>query len=103
MFIQNFEKIYNFPLSTVYWSYIITKDEMKLTHNYHAIRLTPTVINDKSKHFTVLIGKFDDSIKCGIYNDKDIHALEVFEISKMDLKNINTFKKLLSQKIQYYE
>ncbi len=103
MFIENFEKIYTFPLHTPYWAYTITKDEMKVTHNHYAIRLTPTVLNNKSKHFSVLIGKSEKRIICGIYSDKHIHALEVFELSKLDLKTIDTFKKLLSAKIQNYE
>ena len=103
MFIQNFEKIYQFPLHTPYWAYTITKDEMKVTHNHYAIRLTPTVINDKSKQFSILIGKFENEIKCGIYRDRDFQALEVFELSRMDLKTIDRFERLLSQKIQTHE
>lgn len=103
MFIENFEKIYNFVLHTPYWAYTITKDEMKVYHDNYAIRLTPTVINDRSKQFSVLIGKFENRIKCGIYKDREVQALEVFEISKMDLKSIDSFKKLLSLKIQNYE
>ncbi len=103
MFIENFDKIYKFPLVTPYWSYNITKDEMKVTHNYYAIRLTPTVINASSQQFSVLIGKFENYIKCAIYKDREVHALEVFELSRMDLKSIDTFKKLLSAKIQNYE
>lgn len=103
MFIENFEKIYKFPLHTPYWAYTITKDEMKVTHNHYAIRLIPTVLNNKSQHFSVLIGKFEDCIKCGIYKDREMRALEVFELSKLDLKSIDTFKKLLAAKIQNYE
>ena len=103
MFIENFDKIYKFPLNTSMWAYTITKDEMKVQHDYYAIRLTPTVINDRSKHFSILIGKFENHIKCGIYKDREVHALEVFEMSRLDLKSIDTFKKLLSAKIQNYE
>ena len=103
MFIENFDKIYKFPLHTPYWAYNITKDEMKVQHNYYAIRLTPTVINTKAQHFSILLGKFEDHIKCGIYKDREIQALEVFEMSRLDLKSIDTFKKLLSAKIQNYE
>ena len=103
MFIENFEKIYKFPLHTPYWAYSITKDEMKVTHKHYAIRLTPTVINNRSKHFSVIIGKFDTYIKCAIYEDRHWQPLEVFELSRLDLKSIDTFKKLLSQKIQNYE
>jgi hypothetical protein len=103
MFIENFDKIYRFPLHTPYWAYTITKDEMKVQHNYYAIRLTPTVLNNKSKHFSVLIGKFEDHIKCGIYSDSHLHALEVFELSRYDLKSIDTFKDCLAAKIQNYE
>ena len=103
MFIENFDKIYTFPLHTTYWAYTITKDEMKVGYNQYAIRLTPTVLNNNSKHFSVLIGKFEDHIKCGIYKDRELHALEVFELSRLDLKTIDTFRKLLSQKIQNHE
>lgn len=103
MFIENFDKLYKFPLLTSMWAYNITKDEMKVQHQHHAIRLTPTVINDKAHHFSILIGKFENCIKCGIYKDREIQALEVFELSRLDLKNIDTFKKLLSAKIQNYE
>ena len=103
MFIENFDKIYKFPLVTPYWSYMISKDDMKITHNHHAIRLTPTVFNDKARCFSVLIGKYPDHIKCAIYNDRDWQPLEVFEMSRLDLKSIFTFKKLLSAKIQNYE
>ena len=103
MFIENFDKIYKFPLNTSMWAYNITKDEMKVHHDHYAIRLTPTVINGRSKQFSVLIGKFENRIKCGIYKDREVQALEVFEMSRLDLKSIDTFKKLLSAKIQNYE
>ena len=103
MFIENFDKIYKFPLHTPYWAYNITKDEMKVHHDHYAIRLTPTVINDKATHFSVLIGKFENLIKCGIYRDREVKALEVFEMSRLDLNSIDTFKKLLAAKIQNYE
>jgi hypothetical protein len=103
MFIENFEKVYKFPLHTTYWAYTITKDEMKVTHNHYAIRLIPTVLNNKSKYFSVLIGKSNKRILCGIYSDSHLHALEVFELSRYDLKSIDTFKDCLAAKIQNYE
>ena len=103
MFIENFEKIYKFPLHTSYWAYTIIKDEMKVNYNQYAIRLIPTVLNNNSKHFSIFIGKFEDRIKCGIYKDREMHALEVFELSRCDLKSIDTFKDCLAAKIQNYE
>lgn len=102
MFIENFDKIYKFPLHTPYWAYTITKDEMKVGYNQYAIRLTPTVLNRQSKYFSVLITKSETNMKCGIYGDS-VRPLEIFELSKLDLKSIDTFGKLLSQKIQNYE
>lgn len=102
MFIENFDKIYTFPLHTPYWAYTITKDEMKVGYNQYAIRLTPTVLNNQSKYFSVLITKSETNMKCGIYGDS-VQPLEVFELSRLDLKTIGTFKKLLSAKIQNYE
>ena len=103
MFIENFDKIYKFPLHTPYWAYTLTKDEMKVGYNQYAIRLTPTVLNNQSKYFSVLITKSETNIKCGIYGDRSVHPLEIFELSKLDLKSIDTFKDLLGEKIQKYE
>jgi hypothetical protein len=45
----------------------------------------------------------DIRIACGIYVDTKWDAIEVFDVSKLDLKRMDTFKKLLSAKIQNHE
>jgi len=45
----------------------------------------------------------ENRIKCGIYVDGQWNALEIFDMSRMDLKTMETFKRLIAQKIQNHE
>ena len=104
MLIENFHRIYGEILYTSDVLYEIRKDSMVGTAYSHTLRLMPTSpINQNTKAFTIVITMLDSRIACGIYVDTKWDAIEVFDVSKLDLKSIDTFKKLLSHKIQNYE
>lgn len=101
MFIENFDKIYGTGLYTPRRFYNIAKDDMVVAPYHHVLRVVP--IAGVGNCFTVVLAVIDDAIKCGIYIDNTLNPIEVFELSKLDLKRIDTFKNLLSAKIQNHE
>ena len=104
MHIENFDKIYGRVLYTLKTKYEITNDDMKVAYNGYTMRLKPIMYGTAyPKSFTIVVTILDNSIRCGIYIDNKWEALEIFDMSRMDLKTIDTFEKLLSQKIQNHE
>ena len=104
MLIENFHKIYGEILCTSDVLYDVRKDSMVGASYSHTLRLIPTSpINQNTKAFTIVITMLDTRIACGIYVDTKWDAIEVFDVSKLDLRSIDTFKKLLSHKIQNHE
>ena len=102
MYIENFKKIYGTNLHTMSTIYEIGPDSMTIAQNAYVMRLTPKVgVGNTS--FTVIITILDNRIVSGIYVDGQWNPREIFDISRMDLKSIDTFKKLLSQKINNHE
>ena len=104
MYIENWDKIYGRVLYTLKTKYEITKDDMKVAYNAYTIRLRPIMygtLNPKS--FTIIVTILDNSIRCGIYLDGEWQPVEIFDMSRMDLKTIDRFERLLSQKIQNHE
>lgn len=102
MFIENFDKIYGINLHTMDTMYEIGPDTMTIAPSAYTMRLTPKV-GRGDKSFTLVVTKLENSIKCGIYVDRQWNPIEIFDISRMDLRSIDIFKKLLSQKIQNHE
>lgn len=102
MYIENFDKIYGQNLYTSNTMYEVQTDTMKVATNAYTMRLVPT-IGTNNKPFTVIITKIKNSIQCGIYVDNHWDALEIFDMSKLDLKTMDTFKKMLSYKIGNHE
>lgn len=103
MHIENFNKIYGQVIYTNDTMYDIVKDTMTVApYNSYTLRLNP--MSGKTKNgFTLVITIYENRIRCGIYVDNQWNAIEIFDLSKLDLKSIDTFKKLLSAKIQNYE
>lgn len=103
MLIENFDKIYGQVIYTSDTMFECCKDTMMVAlYNSYTLRLKP--ISGKTKHdFTLVITVLENRIKCGIYIDGQWNALEIFDMSRMDLKSIDTFKKLMAQKIQNHE
>ena len=103
MYIENFDKIYGQVLYTSDTMFEFTKDSMTVApHSSYTLRLKP--ISGKTKiDFTLVITVLENRIKCGIYVDAQWNAIEIFDMSRMDLKSIDTFKKLIAQKIQNHE
>ena len=78
------------------------KDTMTIAPNAYTLRLIPKV--GKTKHsFTIVITVLEKRLACGIYVDNQWSPLEIFDMSRMDLKTMDTFKKLLSYKISNHE
>ena len=102
MFIENFNKIYGTNLHTMGTMYDIGKDSMTIAPNAYTMRITPKV-GVCNKSFTVVITKVETSIRCGIYVDREWNPIEIFDMSRMDLRSMDLFKKLLSQKINNHE
>ena len=102
MYIQNFNKIYGRILYTRDSTYEITKDTMVVAHNAYTMRLKP-IRGKNTQPFTIVITILDSSIRCGIYLDGEWQPIEIFDMSRMDLKTIDRFEILLSQKIQKHE
>lgn len=104
MYIENWDKIYGRVLYTLKTKYEITKDDMKVAYNAYTIRLRPIMYGTAyPTSFTIVVTVLDNSIRCGIYVDNKWEALEIFDMSRLDLKTIDTFEKILSQKIQNHE
>ncbi len=102
MYIENFTKIYGQVIYTSDTMFECTKDNMIIAPNAYTLRLKP--ISGTTKHdFTLVITVLENRIKCGIYVDAQWNAIEIFDMSRMDLKSIDTFKKLIAQKIQNHE
>jgi hypothetical protein len=103
MYIENFDKIYGQVLYTSDTMFEFTKDSMIVApHSSYTLRLKP--VSGTTKHdFTLVITVLENRIKCGIYIDGKWEALEIFDMSRMDLKTIETFKRLVAQKIQNHE
>ena len=103
MLIENFDKIYGQVIYTSDTMFEVVKDSMIVSpHNSYTFRLKP--ISGKTKiDFTLVITVLENRIKCGIYVDGQWNAIEIFDMSKMDLKTIETFKRLVAQKIQNHE
>jgi hypothetical protein len=77
---------------------------MTVAPQSHTLRLNPVSGgNQDNKAFTIVITMLDKRIACGVYIDNQWNPIEIFDMSKLDLKRIDTFKKLLSAKIQNYE
>jgi len=102
MLVENFDKIYGQNLYTSNTMYEFQKDLMTIASLAHTMRLVPTIGTNK-KPFTIIITKIKNSMQCGIYTDNHWDALEIFDVSRMDLKTMETFKKLLSCKISNHE
>lgn len=102
MFIENFDKIYTEKLFTSDTLYEIGEDSMTIAPNHHTLRLTP-ISGKGTEPYTVVLMKKHNSINCGLYHDRAWSPIEIFDMNKLDLQNINTFKKLLSAKIENYE
>jgi len=103
MLVENWNKIYGINFYTNNTMYEIHKDSMTIATNAHTLRLIP-VSGSGSHAFTIVITKVENSIiKCGIYVDTKWNPIEIFEMSRLDLKTIDAFKKLLSYKIQNHE
>lgn len=102
MYIENFKKIYGTNLHTMSTIYEIGPDNMINVQNAYVMRLTPKV-GVGNKAFSIVITILDNRIVSGIYVDGQWNPIEMFDISRMDLKSIDTFKKLLSQKINNHE
>ena len=104
MHIENFDKIYGRVLYTHKTKYEIVKDDMKVAYHAYAIRLKPILYGTSyPQSFTIIVTILDNSIRCGIYVDSKWEALEIFDMSRLDLKTIDTFEKLLSEKIKNYD
>ncbi len=104
MLIENWNKIYGELIYTNTVVYEVCKDTMTVAPQSHTLRLRPIKGgNQDTKSFTIVITMLDKRIACGIYIDKQWNPIEIFDMSKLDLKRIDTFKKLLSAKIQNYE
>lgn len=102
MLVENWDKIYGNVLYTSDTMYDLCEDSMVIAPTAHTLRLKP--INGKgTQYFSIVVTKIENRMVCGIYIDRDFRPTEVFEISKMDLKTIDTFKKLLSYKIANHE
>lgn len=102
MLVENWDKIYGENLFTSDTMYGFYKDMMTIAPDAHAVRIVP-MSGKCNTPFTIVITKAENIIKCGIYVDRQWTPLEIFEMSKLDLKTIATFKKLLSYKIQNHE
>ena len=102
MLVQNWNKIYGQNLYTNNTMYLFGEDGMTIAPESHVVRLTP-VSGSGSTAFTVVITKMENRLKCGIYVDRQWNPIEIFDMSRLDLKTIDTFKKLLSYKIQTHE
>ncbi len=102
MYIENFNKIYGTNLHTMNTMYDIGPDSMTIAPTAYVMRLTPKV-GVSNTSFTVVITLLENRFKCGIYIDGKWNPLEIFDLSRMDLKSIDIFKKLLSQKINNHE
>lgn len=102
MYIENFKKIYGTTLHTMSTSYEIGPDSMTIAPTAYVMRLTPKV-GVCNTSFTVVITILENSFKCGVYVDGKWSPIEIFDISRMDLKKMDTFKKLLSYKIANHE
>ena len=104
MLIENFDRIYGEIIYTTNTAYEVCKDSILRSSYSHTIRLNPIKGgNQDTKAFTIVISMLDVRIACGIYIDTKWDAIEVFDLSKLDLKRMDTFKKLLSAKIQNHE
>jgi hypothetical protein len=104
MLIENWNKIYGEHLYTNNVMYEVCKDTMTVAPQSHTLRLNPVSGgNQDNKAFTIVITMLDKRIACGVYVDNQWNPIEIFDMSKLDLKRIDTFKKLLSAKIQNYE
>ena len=103
MYIENFTKIYGQVVYTSDTMFECTNDCMIVSpHSSYSLRLKP--ISGKTKiDFTLVITLLENRIKCGIYVDGQWNAIEIFDMSRMDLKSMDTFKKLIAQKIQNHE
>lgn len=102
MLVENWDKIYGINFYTNNTMYQIQKDTMTVAPNAHTLRLIP-VSGSGSLAFTIVITKMENRIKCGIYVDRHWNPIEISDISRLDLKTIDTFKKFLSYKIQNHE
>ena len=102
MFIENFSKIYGTNLHTMSTIYEIGPDSMTIAPTAYVMRLTPK-IGVGNTSFTVVITILENRIACGIYVDKQWTPIEIFDLSRMDLRTMDLFKKLLSQKINNHE
>ena len=101
MIVENWNKIYGELLGTTKTVYEIGEDTMTVAPHAHVLRLTP--VKDSRTPFTVIIAQLENKIKCGIYTDSSSFPVEIFDVSKLDLKSIDTFKHLLSYKIDNHE
>ena len=102
MLVENWNKIYGNVLYTPDTMYEFVKDTMTIATESHVVRINP--ISGKGKEpFTIVVTKAEGRIKCGIYLDKHWNPIEIFEMSRMDLKTMDTLKKLLSYKIANHE
>ena len=102
MYIENFKKIYSTNLHTMSTVYEIGPDNMAIAPNAYVMRLTPK-IGVSNKSFTIVITILDNRIVSGIYVDGQWNPIEIFDMSRMDLRSMDLFKKLLSQKINNHE
>lgn len=101
MLVENWHKIYGKLLGTTKNVYEIGEDSMTIAPNAHTLRLNP--VKSGSTTFTVVVTKMEGHIKCGIYWDRQWQPIEIFEISRMDLKRIDWFIEKIAYKIGNHE
>lgn len=102
MLVENWNKIYGSVLYTIDTMYDMCEDSMVITPTAHTLRLKP-ISGKGTQYFSIVVTEIENRIVCGIYVDRDFRPTEVFELSRLDLKSVDTFRKLLSAKIQNHE
>ncbi len=102
MLVENWDKLYGENLFTPDTIYGFDKDTMTIAPYAQVVRIAP-MSGKGNTPFTIVVTKAQNRIKCGIYIDRQWNPIEIFEMSKLDLKTIDTFKKLLSYKIANHE
>jgi hypothetical protein len=102
MLVENWDKLFGENLFTSDTMYSFDKDTMTVAPLAHVARITP-MSGKGNTAFTIVITKIENSIRCGIYVDRVWNPIEIFDMSRMDLKSMDTFKKLLSYKIANHE